>query len=84
MNDDLEGRLEGWGSERALDPDPTFATRVELDLRSQAYETGRTPRRVGLRNTILRPAVVFGASLMLLAGAWVALRHRHPGRGGDE
>ena len=75
MNDDIERRLEAWGSASAPDPDPAFSARLEADLRSQAYfGSGSQAPDPSPRRQVFRPAVLVFSSIVLLVGALVFLR----------
>lgn len=81
MNDDIERRLEAWGSASAPDPDPDFSARLEADLRSQAYfGSGCQAPDPSPRRQVFRPAVLVFSSICYWSAHWCFSAIRPPPR----
>jgi hypothetical protein len=74
MNDDLRSRLERWGAGEPPVPDPVFAARLEQDLRSQAYFASGVPAPSARHARRLRPSLVLGAIVIVVAAGILAGR----------
>lgn len=76
MNDDIERRLEQWGSDRPDAADGAFANRLDADLRRLASER----QHAGRPRPIWQPAsLAFMAAVLVLGGVFAFTRDR-----GDE
>ena len=73
MDDELRHRLDHLRDDAGPGPDPSFAQRLEADLRSHAYfaSGGEAPR--GRRPVLLRPGFVLGALVLVAFAAMVVI-----------
>ena len=65
MDDDLRRRLEDLDDDAGPGPDPSFAQRLEADLRSQAYFTPGAGAPLPRRPVLLGPGLLLGAVLIV-------------------